>query len=153
LKLPKISQEEIQITCTEPTGYGWTLRDSNDEEIDSRSGPLGRYRAAFDEEVAAVEEGLKAIRRCSRIFNHVSIHSDSTAAIARVQYNKCGAGQPRAVKVIRHIQRLRRRGQTASIDWIKGHSDNKGNNRADYLAGQAAESQGPVGNIEYQLLG
>jgi hypothetical protein len=58
---------------------------------------------------------------------------------------KCGAGQSRAVKVIGHIQRLCRRGQTASIDWIKGHSDNKGNDRAEYLAGQAAESQGPSG--------
>jgi ribonuclease HI len=127
----------------ESTGYGWTLRDSNDEEIDCGSGSLGRYHTAFDGEAAAIEEGVKAIRRCNRIFNHVSIHTDPTAAIARVQHNKCGAGQSRAVTVIGRIQRLRRRGQ--SIDWIKGHSDNKSNDRADYLAGQAAESQGPSG--------
>jgi ribonuclease HI len=131
--------------------YGWTLRDSNDEEIDCGSGSLGRYYTAFDGAVAAIEEGVKAIRRCNRICNHVSIHADSTAAIARVQHNKCGAGQSRAVKVIGHIQRLRRRGQTASIGWIKGHSDNKGNDRADYLAGQATESQGPSGQHQESI--
>jgi hypothetical protein len=35
--------------------------------------------------------------------------------------------------------------QTACLDRIKGHSDNKGNDRADYLSGQAAESQRPSG--------
>jgi hypothetical protein len=68
-----------------------------------------------------------------------------------VQHNKSGAGKSRAVKVIGHIQRLRRRGQTASIDWIKGHSDNKGNDRADYLAGQAAQSPGRNGKRQVSI--
>jgi ribonuclease HI len=108
-------------------------------------GSLGRYHTAFDGEVATIEEGVKAIWRCNQIFSNASIHSGSTATIVRVEHNQCGAGQSGAVKVIGHIQRLRRRGQTASIDWIKGHSDNTGNDRADYLAGQAAASQGPSG--------
>jgi ribonuclease HI len=129
----------------ESTGYGWALRDSNDGEIDSGSRSLGRYHTAFDGEVATIEAVVKPIWRCNWIFNHVLIHSDSTAAIARVQHNKCGAGKSRAVKVIGHIQRLRRRGLTASIDWIKGHRHNTGNDRADYVTGHAAESQGPSG--------
>jgi hypothetical protein len=43
------------------------------------------------------------------------------------------------VKVIRHVQRLRTQGKRLSISWIKGHNGNTGNDRADDLAGRAAE--------------
>jgi hypothetical protein len=43
------------------------------------------------------------------------------------------------VKVIRHVQRLRNHGTRLSISWIKGHNRNTGNDRADALAGRAAE--------------
>jgi hypothetical protein len=43
------------------------------------------------------------------------------------------------VKVIRHVQRLRNQGTRLSISWIKGHNGNTGNDRADALAGRAAE--------------
>jgi hypothetical protein len=44
-----------------------------------------------------------------------------------------------SVKVIRHVQRLRNQGKRLSISWIKGHNGNTGNDRADALAGRAAE--------------
>jgi ribonuclease HI len=62
------------------------------------------------------------------------------AAIARVQHNKRGPGQSRAVKVIQHVRRLRNQGKRVSIRWIKGHNGNSGNDRADALAGRAAEN-------------
>jgi ribonuclease HI len=123
-------------TCA---AFGWTLRDSSDQEIDSGSGSLGPFCTAFDGEVAAIENGISALLRCRQPFKHVTVHSDSTAAIARVQHNKRGPGQSRAVKVIRHVQRLRNQGKRLSISWIKGHNGNTGNDRADALAGRAAE--------------
>jgi ribonuclease HI len=99
-------------TCA---AFGWTLRDSSDQEIDSGSGSLGPFCTAFDGEVAAIENGISALLRCRQPFNHVTVHSDSTAAIARVQHNKRGPGQSRAVKVIRHVQRLRNQGKRLSI--------------------------------------
>jgi ribonuclease HI len=123
-------------TCA---AFGWTLRDSSDQEIDSGSGSLGPFCTAFDGEVAAIENEIKALLRCRQPFKHVTVHSDSTAAIARVQHNKRGPGQSRAVKVIRHVQRLRNQGKRLSISWIKGHNGNNGNDRADALAGRAAE--------------
>jgi hypothetical protein len=62
---------------------------------------------AFDGEVPAIENGIRALLRCRQPFNNVTVHSDSTAAIARVQHNKRGLGRSRAVKVIRHVQGLR----------------------------------------------
>jgi hypothetical protein len=89
-------------TCA---AFGWTLRDSSDQEIDAGSGSLGPFCTAFDGEVAAIENGISALLRCRQPFKHVTVHSDSTAAIARVQHNKRGPGQSRAVKVISHVQR------------------------------------------------
>jgi hypothetical protein len=43
--------------------FGWTLRDSSDQEIDSRSGSLGPFCTAFDGEVAAIENGISALLR------------------------------------------------------------------------------------------
>jgi hypothetical protein len=44
-------------------------------------------------EVAAIEEGIKAVSKSQQPFNHLSIFSDSTSAIARVTHNKTGPGQ------------------------------------------------------------
>jgi hypothetical protein len=60
-----------------------------------------------------------------------------------VKHNTTGPGQSRATKVIRHIQRLKAQGKTASIDWVQGHNNDPGNDRADELAGQAAELPPP----------
>jgi hypothetical protein len=43
------------------------------------------------------------------------------------------------VKLIRHVERLRNQGKRVSISWIKGHNGNTGNDRADAVAGRAAE--------------
>jgi ribonuclease HI len=127
----------------ETAGYGWTLRDSTGYEINCGSGSLGKNQTAYDAEVAAIEEGIKAVSKSQQAFKHLSIFSDSTSAIARVKHNKTGPGESRATKVIRHIQRLKAQGKTASIDWVQGHNNDPGNDRADELAGQAAELPPP----------
>jgi ribonuclease HI len=118
---------------------GWTLRDSSDQAIDSGSGSRGQFCTAFDSKVAAIENMISALWQCRQPFKHVTVHSDSTAAIERVQDNKRGLGQSRAVKVISHVQRLCNQGKRLSFRSIKGHKDNTGNDRADALAGRAAE--------------
>jgi ribonuclease HI len=123
-------------TCA---AFGWASRDSSIQEIDSGSGSVRRLCTAFDREVAAIENGKNALLRCRQPFKHVTVHSDSTAAIARVQHNKRGPGQSRAVKLIWHVQRLRGQGKRFSISQIKGHNGNTGNDRSDALAGRGAE--------------
>jgi hypothetical protein len=47
----------------ETAGYGWTLRDSKGYEINCGSGSLGKNQTAYDAEVAAIEEGIKAVSK------------------------------------------------------------------------------------------
>jgi ribonuclease HI len=119
------------------------LRDSKGYEINCGSDSLGKNQTAYDAEVAAIDEGIKAVSKSQQAFKHLSIFSDSTSAIAHVKPNKTGPGQSRATKVIRYIQRLKAQGKTASIDWVQGHNNDPGNNRAGELGGQAAELPPP----------
>jgi ribonuclease HI len=114
------------------------LRDSKGYETNCGSGSLGKNQTAYDAEVAAIG-GIKPVAKSQQAFKHLSIFSDSTSAIARVKHNKTGPGQSRATKVIRHIQRLKAQGKTASIEWVQGNNNDPGNDRADELAGQDAE--------------
>jgi len=69
----------------------------------------------------------------------MAIHSDSTSAIARAQHEGSGPGQGRAINVQSLVRACRRAGKTADIVWVKG---TPGNERADVLAGKAAEKLG-----------
>jgi hypothetical protein len=69
------------------------------------------------------------------------------SAICEPQHNRCGPGQSRATKITRHVQKMKSRGKSGSIQLIKGHNNRPGDQRAVHLAGKAAEA------IEAQLCG
>jgi hypothetical protein len=82
------------------------------------------------------------------------VHSDSTSAIARAGYTGAGPGQSHALKIHRMVSSLRKRGRLA-ITWVKGHAGTLGNEKADVLAGNAAEKAGtdiPVASLAYLKL-
>jgi len=69
----------------------------------------------------------------------MTIHSDSTSAIARTQHEGSGPGQGRAINIQSLVRTCRRAGKTADIVWVKGHEGTPGNEGAGVLAGKAAE--------------
>jgi hypothetical protein len=69
----------------EAARYAWTLCDLTGYEINCSSRSLGKNQIAYDAEVAASEEGIKAVSKSQSDFKHLSIVSDSISAIAHVK--------------------------------------------------------------------
>jgi ribonuclease HI len=105
---------------------------------DTRAGPaiaqgartLGTKQTAFDAEVAAIKETLKWFETSPYL--HLTVHSDSTSAIASAGHTAAGPGQKlakRIQKMVTHPTPLHF--QTAKIVWEKGHAGTPGNERTE----------------------
>jgi len=94
---------------------------------------------AFDAEVAAIDAAVQW-HCANNLFRHMVIHSDSTSAIARIQHSSAGPGQSVAASVSQNlVHPLASDERSAEILWVKGDI---GSERADDLAGKAAEKKG-----------
>jgi hypothetical protein len=69
----------------------------------------------------------------------MTVHSDSTSAIARASHTGAGPGQNVAQNIRNMVCSLRNGGKTVDIVWVKGHQGTPGN---DTLARKAAEKAG-----------
>ena len=69
----------------------------------------------------------------------MAIHSDSTSAIARASRSGAGPGQELARTIEKVVKHLRRSNRSVDTLWVKGNAGIPGNERADFLAGKAAE--------------
>jgi len=99
--------------------------------------PLGSKQTVFDAEVAGIEAAILWHR--TGPYQHMTIHSDSMSATARAGHIAAGPGQTQAATIQGTVQDLVKSGHSASITWVKGHDGTPSNERADTLAGQAAE--------------
>jgi ribonuclease HI len=127
----------------EAAGFGWIVtRD------DKGGGPsvaeglrnIGSQQTAFDAELAAIERVISWFVEPGSEWQHMTIHSDSTSAIARAGHTGAGLGQ----EVARNIRRMvcGMRGRSVNLVWVKGHEGTPGNEKSDVFAGKAAEKPG-----------
>jgi hypothetical protein len=82
---------------------------------------------------------LELLILISLIVSFMVIHSDSTSVIARSNHSGARPGQKMARTIQRIFNGLLHEHRSAEIQWVKGHAGVAGNERADQLAGKAAE--------------
>ena len=95
--------------------------------LDSPGLHLGPNNSVFQAEVEAIRQAVMeaAVLRVERL----SIHSDSQAAIKSLR-----KGRANSKTVISCIETINQFPGSISINWVKGHSQVDGNERADSLA-------------------
>jgi ribonuclease HI len=100
---------------------------------------LGDKQTAFDAELIAMEAALLLYEDSYTAHPHLIIHSDSQCSIARSEHCGAGPGQRKAKSIQKILVNILRHGRSANIAWVKGYIGIPGNEKADKLAGQAAE--------------
>jgi ribonuclease HI len=122
---------------------GWVITQDDKGEgppLAQGARNLGDQQTAFDGEVKAIKQVVDWFQGVDQ--RHMTIHSDSTSAIARASHTATGPGQRIARNIRNMVCKMKSHGKTLSLVWVKGHQGTPGNEKADILAGCAAEKAG-----------
>jgi len=102
---------------------------------------MGFNQEAYNAECAALASALKTAAEIAPTPSHVTIFTDTQAAIQRMSTEEPGLGQKYAVEARQHIATLRRAAPdiTIKIRWCPAHEGVEGNEKANEWAKLAAE--------------
>ncbi len=113
------------------------------ENSGSFSWNLSSHMKVFDAELFAIEKAFKLVLNQISLFTKdIWIFSDSQAAIKRVQKSDLKAGQTQVLAIESWAAKIKTRHQVnIHLNWIPGHMNITGNEKADQAARRGTELQ------------
>lgn len=128
------------------TGAAYVVQ-ARGRELTNQKMRLGKGCSTVQGELAGIREGLKFIREHAHAYEECSIITDSKPALRAI--NETDKGTPLTREIQKLITEIE---ETTKIKWhwIKAHSGNIGNDRADKLAKEATNDENA--SIVYDLI-
>ena len=102
---------------------------------------MSKNKEAFDAEVFAILWAIRTLEERGEKRRAYTVFSDSQAATARVQHDRCGPAHALARATIAMTDSLCGRDNTLTIRWTPSHERVAGNEQADATAKRAAEGR------------
>ncbi|KAJ9575592.1 hypothetical protein L9F63_007526 [Diploptera punctata] len=115
--------------------------EENSKEIYTESRRLDNECSIFQAELIGIQMAVDWIQQQSNVNTSYAIHVDSQAALLAISNKR--TTQPIAVNTRKKIITLKKTTQV-SLNWVRGHTGIRGNERADYLAKIAASYKNTV---------
>lgn len=110
-----------------------------EEEIAAGSTKISRTSSTFQAELVAIREALAFLTEHQHTYQHCAIISDSKSALTAVRNARRLTG---LLQEVRAMARQLSRTTTITWHWVKAHSGNKGNERANEMARTVASATG-----------
>ena len=116
--------------------------------VEEESIPTGPESEVYDSELIVIgrpaEICTNHILRDDLINKRVIIFNDNQAALHRLTSLRTGPGQSTAILIAQLADQLHHQQSTLTVQWVPGHTDIPGNERADALAKAATEMRPPT---------
>ena len=112
--------------------------------VEEESIPTGPESEVYDSELIGIGRAAEIctnhILRDDLINKRVIIFTDNQAALHRLTSLRTGPGQSTAILIAQLADQLHHQQSTLTVQWVPGHTDIPGNERADALAKAATTS-------------
>jgi ribonuclease HI len=122
-------------------GVGITVYNYIDEakEIHTKTLNLGYNQIVYNRELEGITQGFEYTANNAILGQEIYIFANNQAAIFRLQTPSDNPGQEWLIRCIKATEVINSKGAIVTIQWVLGHTDTPGNERADQLAKRAAK--------------
>ena len=118
-------------------GIGFHIIDMKTGNIREYANNIGNKQLIFDGELEGIVQALELCDNESSPNKKFLIFSDNQSSIERITKFDDSPGQSRFLRALTAAQAINEKGADATVHWVPGHSEIKGNVMADKLAKSA----------------
>jgi len=123
------------------------------QEVHSEKTNIGESQLVYNGELEGIAKAFEYAAASARKDQEIHIYADNQAAIYRLQSLSDSPGQQWLLRCIKAAKRIQHKGATIHLRWAPGHTDVEGNERADYLAKEAAKEEPSTTTISLAFIG